>query len=116
MLSKQHGPYFIGQETILHKDAKVTTTFSNLEYEKFLVRVESELIGVVVGFIPNGYEHRPDSISNVFYGTPSNWWLLMEVNNIFDPYEELNVGDQILIPKIDGYKGPSLKDFKSGGF
>ena len=111
MATKKNGPYFIGKETIIHKNAKVSTVFNSLEYEKFLIRID-EGLGVAVGFIPNGYEHRPDSISNVFYGTPANWWLLMEVNNVFDPFEGFNVGDQILIPKVDGFKGPSLVDYK----
>ena len=50
--------------------------------------------------IPAGFEHRPDLISNVFYGSPSNWWLLMLVNGISDPFEGFNVRDRILIPKI----------------
>jgi hypothetical protein len=53
-----------------------------------------------VGYIPAGYEHRPDLISNLFYGSPKNWWLLMLVNSVEDPFEGFNVGDSILIPKI----------------
>lgn len=53
-----------------------------------------------IGVIPVGYEHRPDLISNVFYGTPNFWWLILSYNNINDPFEGLNVGDTILIPKV----------------
>jgi hypothetical protein len=51
-----------------------------------------------VGKIPAGFEHRPDLISNLFFGTPGYWWYLMLVNGVTDPFEGFNSGDQILIP------------------
>ena len=74
------------------------------ELEAFLVRCNFQKMETSfdyeVGYVPAGYEHRPDLISNVFYGTPKNWWLLMLVNSITDPFEGFNENDQILIPKI----------------
>jgi len=52
-----------------------------------------------VGFVTAGFEHTPDLLSNVFYGSPDKWWLLMLVNNINDPFEGFKVQDRILIPK-----------------
>lgn len=53
-----------------------------------------------VGYIPAGYEHRPDLISNLFYDTVTKDWLIMMFNNIKDPFQELNVGDRVLLPKV----------------
>tara|TARA_R110002051_G_scaffold159456_1_gene230783 strand:+ start:438 stop:704 length:267 start_codon:yes stop_codon:yes gene_type:complete len=49
------------------------------------------------GFIPAGYQHRPDLISNLFFGDPSHWWVILGANGIVDPFESLNVGDRINI-------------------
>jgi hypothetical protein len=55
---------------------------------------------VEYGYVPAGFEHRPDLIANVFYGSPKNWWLLCVINNIVDPFEGFNVGERIAIPKL----------------
>jgi hypothetical protein len=55
---------------------------------------------VEIGIIPAGYEHRPDLISNLFYGTVTKDWMVVMFNNIKDPFQELNVGDKILLPII----------------
>ena len=39
-------------------------------------------------------------ISNLFYGSPKYWWLLMLVNNITDPSEGFVLNEKILIPKM----------------
>ena len=91
--------YDIGVETPLHKGKVTTTSVGNKDYDSFLLD-----LGVIteyqVGYVPTGFEHRPDLISEVFYNTPNYWWLLLLYNNISDPFEGLNVGDRILIPKI----------------
>jgi len=46
-------------------------------------------------YIPAGYEHRPDLISNLFFGSPDNWWVILGMNGISDPFESLNIGDRI---------------------
>ena len=53
-----------------------------------------------IAYVPPGYEHRPDLLSYLFYGSVTKDWLLMMVNNIVDPFQGFNVGDRILIPKI----------------
>jgi len=40
-----------------------------------------------------------DSISNKFYGTPYLWWVICLMNNILNPYEEINAGDELKILK-----------------
>jgi len=85
-----------GFNTIRHKGKRIPTSVGNRAYEsKFNIQAHK---GGRVGYIPTGYAHRPDLISNVFYGTTDNWWLIMEVNNITDPFEGLNAGDKIIIP------------------
>lgn len=59
-----------------------------------------ENIRLEVFYIPLGLEHRPDLISYNFYNTVSKDWLIMMFNNISDPFQELNVGDRLLIPII----------------
>ena len=53
-----------------------------------------------VGVIPPGFEHRADLISNLFYGTPSLDWVILWVNSISDPFQQLNVGDRVVIVDI----------------
>jgi len=50
-----------------------------------------------VGVIPPGYEHRADLIADLFYGSAAMDWLILWVNNIADPFQQLNVGDRIKI-------------------
>jgi len=42
-----------------------------------------------------------DSISFDIYGTPYLWWILTLMNNITNPFEELNAGDNIKILRPD---------------
>jgi hypothetical protein len=89
--------YDLGEIQYSHRNI---ITNSVVGHPKHDARLKATSFSHDVGFIPAGYEHRPDLISNIFYGTPSYWWLLMEYNNIFDPFEGFNVGDRILIPKV----------------
>jgi len=43
---------------------------------------------------------RPDMISFRNYNTVGYWWLLMSVNKIFDPFNDLYVGMKLQIPNI----------------
>lgn len=43
---------------------------------------------------------RPDMISFKNYGTVTYWWLICYVNEIHDPYNELTVGQLLIIPNI----------------
>ena len=52
-----------------------------------------------VGWVPKGFEHRPDLIADVLFNSPVNWWVVMQANMIFSPFEQLNTGDHILIPR-----------------
>jgi hypothetical protein len=52
-----------------------------------------------VGYVPNGYEKRPDLISNIFYRSPSYFWSIMFYSNLPDAFEDFDVGSRILIPR-----------------
>ena len=87
----------LGAQSVVHKDKKIVKCDS----EKLFNLLESVNVqGVEVVYIPAGYEHRPDLISFNFYNTVKNDWLIMMYNNISDPFQQLNVGDRLLIPII----------------
>lgn len=97
-LGNNRGPYtkdFLG---VRHRKTLTTTIVNTKSFDSILDNLETAY-DYEVGFVPPGFEHRPDLISNVFYGTPDKFWLLMLVNNISDPFEGFNVNDRILIPK-----------------
>jgi hypothetical protein len=89
--------YSLGSEVYKFKNKKVVSIVGNKEAEEFVENKEN-LYTYEIGFIPAGYEHRPDLISSVYYGTAIHWWMILLFNNITDPFEGLNVGDRILIP------------------
>jgi hypothetical protein len=93
------GPYSLDSQIIKHKGASVRTIINSPNFDNLIQNLDTEY-EYDIGFVPNGYEHRPDLISNVFYGSPKNWWLLMLVNNISDPFEGFYVNQRILIPRI----------------
>jgi len=91
--------YDQGQVRYFHK-GKVTNSTVGSTAQQFRLDKLNRFYDYDVGVIPNGYEHRPDLISNLFYGTPAFWFLILEYNNISDSFEGLNVGDVIKIPKV----------------
>jgi hypothetical protein len=96
-LGKNRGPYEIDAVEVSHRNTSITTIVGSPTFDKLLEKLETAY-EYEVGYVPAGYEHRPDLISNVFYGTPKNWWLLMLVNNISDPFEGFHTNERILIP------------------
>tara|TARA_Y100000310_G_C20673153_1_gene811398 strand:- start:2110 stop:2412 length:303 start_codon:yes stop_codon:yes gene_type:complete len=97
MAKDDRSRFSVGSDPVTHRGHNTITTVGNKDSDKFIETLDSSF-EYQVGFIPAGYEHRPDLISNIFFGTPAYWWLLLEVNNITDPFEGFNVGDRILIP------------------
>lgn len=88
----------IGSYQITHKDKSLTTNLHSTDFEAFLKDMDK--FDYRVGRIPPGYEHRADLISNLFYNTPTLDWLLCWFNEISDPFQQLNTGDIIKIPKV----------------
>lgn len=97
-LGKNRGPYSKDYNVYRHRNARVTSILHSKDFDSLTRNLETAYT-YKVGYIPNGYEHRPDLISNLFFGTPDKWWLLMLVNNITDPFEGFKVNDRILIPE-----------------
>jgi len=93
------GPYSLDYQTVRHRGVLTTTTVNTFNFDSMLSNLGAAY-EYEVGYVPEGYEHRPDLISNVFYGSPKNWWLLMVVNGISDPFEGFTQNQRILIPKL----------------
>jgi hypothetical protein len=89
--------YKMGVNFVYHKGKIIATSLHTglPQYLRNLSKLSYE-----VGYIPAGYEHRPDLISDLFYDTVAFDWLIMMFNNIKDPFQELNVNDRILIPNL----------------
>ena len=97
-LGKNRGPYTKDFRVYRHRNTKVTSILHATEHD-FVSKNLDTAYEYRVGYVPAGFEHRPDLISNVFYGTPDKWLLLMQVNNIEDPFEGFNLNDRIFIPE-----------------
>ena len=98
-LGKNRGPYSLDYNQVLHRNVTTTTILNTPIFDNILSNIQ-DAYEYEVGYIPAGYEHRPDLISNIFYGSPQNWWLLMLVNGISDPGEGFLPNQRILIPKL----------------
>ena len=97
MASYSH--YSLGAHTIKHRHKVTSTSVGTLGFDLSQEELEASYTDYDIAYVIAGYEHRPDLISNVFYGSPKNWWLLMFVNGITDPFEGFKVNQRILIPK-----------------
>jgi nucleoid-associated protein YgaU len=51
-----------------------------------------------------GFENRLDLISNMFYGTPKLWWVIANVNNLYNP-REVKSGIILRIPSRSNVLG-----------
>ena len=89
--------YTLGEVAIPHR-SKTTNSAVGSDGFDMSARVLEGSYDFETAYVIPGYEHRPDLISDVFYKTSEYWWLILLYNNIDDPFEGLNVGDQIKIP------------------
>ena len=90
--------YSIGDNVIKHKGASVRTTL-NSGFEDIYSLTPKDTNFELAKCI-QAVEHRPDTISYLFYKTPSYWWYLQAFNGISDPFEGFNIGDRLLIPNV----------------
>ncbi len=91
--------YTIGKNIFSHRGVRVATTLHVPEMDQLLEGLDTAF-EYDIGRVPIGYEHRPELISHIFYGTPALWWLLMVYNGITDPNEGFRIGQKIKIPKV----------------
>ncbi len=87
-----------GYETIRHNGKDIVVSVTSPQFTSFISNLKSRPFKV--GYIIAGYEHRADLISDLFYNTPKYDWMICLMNNISDPFNELNLGDRILIPNL----------------
>jgi len=87
-----------GSARILHKDKNISTSLTSSDFEKFIESMDS--FSFYNGSVPAGLEHRADLIANVVYGDPTLDWLICWFNHVSDPFQQLNAGDSIRIPKL----------------
>ena len=92
------GPYEIGREIIVHRSKSIDTTLNSKSWEQFAQDVHLKKYKIVK--IGPGVAHRPDLISNQYYGSPLLFWLILLANGLSDPFEGLNSGDLIRIVNI----------------
>lgn len=50
--------------------------------------------------ITNEMINRPDIISFVAYSRPDLWWAIFDVNNIKNPYVDIQVNQRLRIPEL----------------
>ena len=93
------GPYSYDSTIVKHKGVKIRTIIDSAKYED-LIKNADTIYEYDIAFVPPGFEHRPDLLSYVLYNSPKNWWLLMLVNNISDPFEGFYVNQRILAPRL----------------
>jgi len=85
----------VGGYLTTHKEKNVATCLNSNRFKQFVANLDSAPFEV--GVIPAGFEHRADKIAELFYGSPSLDWLICWANNVYDPLQQLNVGDRIKI-------------------
>lgn len=85
----------IGSYKVEHREKNITSVLNSDEFENFINSIYQLSYRTVT--IPPSYEHRADLLSNLFYNTPTLDWLICWSNNINDPFEQLNVGDNLKI-------------------
>jgi len=93
------GPYNIDKVIYNHKGKVTTSILNSPVFEKMIEDLDVSY-KYDVGYIPFGLKNSPDLIANEYYGSPGNWWFIMFVNNINDPFESLQPNQKLLLPKI----------------
>ena len=89
--------YTIGSEVYVHKGRTIISSVGSPEFDRSVTEMLNT--AVQLGNVPPEFANRPDLISYAWFGTPTLWWKIMIMNNVFDTFESLNSGDPILVPK-----------------
>ena len=90
--------YYFGVNEVAHKGVTTTTSLGS-EADDFIENLNKR-VSYKSGKIPIEHGYRPDLTSHIFYDSVRYWWMLLQYNNINDPFEGFKVQDRILIPKL----------------
>lgn len=90
--------YSKGFRQVTHRGKILVSSLNSYDYDLFLRSLQFQKYKLVT--VPPGYEHRPDLLSNFFLGNPQYDWYICLINNIKDPFNELNINDKIIIPDM----------------
>jgi hypothetical protein len=91
--------YGYGVNVIKHKGKSITTSINTDFFDNIDLRMAGQ--PAMVGTVKQYIQHRPDTISDIFYHNASYWWYLLLYNNMNDPFNSLNPTDTFLVPLID---------------
>ena len=75
--------------------------YYNTEDNKYIYGLTNHLnkdVPYVVHTVDKG--ESLDSISLYYYNNPTYYWVICDFNNIQDPFNDLTVGDKLLIPSF----------------
>jgi hypothetical protein len=90
------GLFSIGSVDYQHKGETIRSIVGSPLADKYIVN--SNKIPIEIGFIPEGFQFRPDLIAETFYDSPASWWNVMLQSNIPD-YKDLKVYTRIILPR-----------------
>ena len=48
--------------------------------------------------IPDGFQYRPDNLSQYYYNDPTYYWIFYYVNNLEKGIEDFCVGKELIVP------------------
>lgn len=88
--------YDLGYNDYNHRGVRVRSIVGNQEADTFVQNLEALNLGE--GYIPPGYEHRPDLVANLFYGSAKYFWYVALTSQLYDIFEDFIVGQRIKIP------------------
>lgn len=95
------------------QDTLDDTKFMNI-FRSYRIDPDSIADIVLYDFYEVGNDEWWDNISYSIYGTPKLWWVLALINNVTNPFEELEEGTNIKILRSD-YLYTLIKDMETIG-
>lgn len=93
------GPYDYDSVIYNHKGRVVNSIVNSQTFDDKITNIDKTFYYDFT-YLPNDFKKRPDLIANSYYGSPINWWLVLFVNNIADPFESLDANQRILLPRL----------------
>ena len=86
--------YSLGYEIYEHKGKKIKSIVGNSDADDYVASI-ANTNSYSYTFIPNGLEHRPDTLATELYGSPKSIWRICLGSNRFDVFEDFDVGAKI---------------------